>query len=150
MGKFLPPDYEQRLYVQLQNCKQGNQTVEEYIDEFILLNSRNLLPDNENMQIARFRGGLKRDIQDQIKMLNTFTLEQAFDLTRKAEEPIRAPSVRPRFTNQQHQTGPSRVTPTTEPSNETVATENQPRRAAPQQAPNPYTKPTPSLCYRCH
>jgi len=39
MGKFLPLDYEQRLYVQLQNCKQGNQTVEEYIDEFIRLNS---------------------------------------------------------------------------------------------------------------
>nr|XP_034910700.1 uncharacterized protein LOC118046045 [Populus alba] len=96
MSKFLPPDYEQRLYVQLHNCKQGNQTVEEYIDEFIRLNSRNLLPNNENMQIAWFRGGLKRDIQDQMKMLNTFTLRQAFDLARKAEEPIRAPSVRPR------------------------------------------------------
>jgi hypothetical protein len=132
MGKFLPLDYEQRLYVQLQNCKQGNQTVEEYIDEFIRLNSRNLLPDNENMQIARFRGGLKRDIQDQMKMLNTFTIGQAFDLARKAEEPIRAPSVRPRFTNQQYQAGPSRVTPTTEPANETMATENRPRRAAPQ------------------
>jgi hypothetical protein len=93
MSKFLPSDYEQCLYVQLQNCKQGNRTVEEYIDEFIRLNSRNLLPDNENMQIARFRGGSKWDIQDQMKMLNTFTLGQAFDLARKAEEPIRAPSV---------------------------------------------------------
>ncbi|KAL5825839.1 hypothetical protein ACOSQ3_021902 [Xanthoceras sorbifolium] len=78
IGKFLPPDYEQRLYVQLQNCKQGNRTVEEYIDEFIRLNLGNLLPDNENMQITRFRGGLKREIQDQMKMLNTFTLGQAF------------------------------------------------------------------------
>ena len=99
MSKFLPPDYEQRLYVQLQNCKQGNRTVEEYIDEFIRLNSRNLLPDNENMQIARFRGGLKREIQDQMKMLNTFTLGQAFDLARKAEEPTRTPPVQTRFTN---------------------------------------------------
>ncbi|KAI9154178.1 hypothetical protein LWI28_022163 [Acer negundo] len=49
--------------------------------------------DNENMQIARFRGGLKWEIRDQMKMLNTFTLGQAFDLARKAEEPIRAPSV---------------------------------------------------------
>ncbi|XP_073266354.1 uncharacterized protein [Populus alba] len=150
MSKFLPPDYEQRLYVQLQNCKQGNRTVEEYIDEFIRLNSRNLLPDNENMQIARFRGGLKRDIQDQMKMINTFTLGQAFDLARKAEEPIRTPFVRPRFTNQQYQAGPSRVTPATEPTNETVAAEHRPRRAAPQLAPNPYARPTPSLCYRCH
>ncbi|KAK0588878.1 hypothetical protein LWI29_006567 [Acer saccharum] len=64
MSKFLPPDYEQRLYVQLQNCKQGNRTVEEYIDEFIRLNSRNLLPDNENMQIARFRGEDEEDDQE--------------------------------------------------------------------------------------
>ncbi|KAK0583456.1 hypothetical protein LWI29_037188 [Acer saccharum] len=106
MSKFLPPDYEQRLYVQLQNYKQGNRTVEEYIDEFIRLNSRNLLPDNENMQIARFRGGLKREIQDQMKMLNTFTLGQAFDLARKVEEPTRVPHVQTRFTNQQFQPGP--------------------------------------------
>ncbi|KAK0602175.1 hypothetical protein LWI29_031080 [Acer saccharum] len=100
MGKFLPPDYEQRLYVQLQNCKQGNRTVEVYIDEFIRLNSQNLLPDNENMQIASFKGGLKWEIQDQMKMLNTFTLGQAFDLVRKGEEPIWAPPVRTSFSTE--------------------------------------------------
>ncbi|KAK0588656.1 hypothetical protein LWI29_003799 [Acer saccharum] len=102
------------------------------------------------MQIARFRGGLKREIQDQMKMLNTFTLGQAFDLSRKAEEPIRAPPVRTRFTNQQFQTGPSKVTIPNEPATETANNENRPRRATPQQAPNLYAKPMPSLCYRCH
>ncbi|KAI9184815.1 hypothetical protein LWI28_001331 [Acer negundo] len=52
MVKLLPFDYEQQLYVRLQNCRQGNMNVEEYIP----LNSRNLLLDNKNMQIARFQG----------------------------------------------------------------------------------------------
>ncbi|KAK0576030.1 hypothetical protein LWI29_010858 [Acer saccharum] len=150
MTKFLPPDYEQRLYVQLQNCRQGNRTVEEYVDEFIRLNSWNLLPYNENMQIARFRGGLKREIQDQMKMLNTFTLGQAFDLARKAEEPTRTPVVRTRITNQQFQAGPSRMTTPSEPTVETSGIENRPRRAAPQQPSNPYARPMLALCYRCH
>ncbi|KAK0597653.1 hypothetical protein LWI29_027275 [Acer saccharum] len=68
------------------------------------------------MQIARFREDLKREIQDRMKMLNTFTLGQAFDLTRKAEEPTRAPPVRTRFTNQQFQAGPSRITIPNEPT----------------------------------
>ncbi|KAI9201689.1 hypothetical protein LWI28_027452 [Acer negundo] len=150
MGKFLPPNYEQSLYVQLQNCKQGNRIVEEYIDEFIRLNSLNLLLDNENMQITRFRGGFKREIQDQMKMLNTFTLGQAFDLVRKAEEPIQAPPVQTRFANQQFQVSPSKVTPTTEPAIKNGTTESQTSRAAPKEELNPYAKPMPSLCYRCH
>ncbi|KAK0596022.1 hypothetical protein LWI29_012048 [Acer saccharum] len=151
MSKFLPPDYEQRLYVQLQNCKQGNRTVEEYIDEFIRLNCRNLLPDNENMQIARFRGGLKREIQDQMKMLNTFTLGQAFDLARKAEEPTRTPPVQTRFTNQQFQPGPSKITASAELTTENSNAENRPRRSSPPpQTTNPYAKPMTTVCYRCH
>ncbi|KAK0601514.1 hypothetical protein LWI29_024945 [Acer saccharum] len=121
-------DYEQRLYVQLHNCKQGNRIVEEYIDEFIRLNSRNLLSDNENMQITRFRGGLKREIQDQMKMLNTFTLGQAFDLARKAEEPTRALPMRTRFTNQQFQAGPSRITTPNEPAVEASGAESRPKK----------------------
>ncbi|KAI9186956.1 hypothetical protein LWI28_022726 [Acer negundo] len=63
-----------------ENCKQGNRLVEEYINEFIQLNSRNLLLDNENMQIARFQAGLKLKIKEYTKMINTFTLGEAFDM----------------------------------------------------------------------
>ncbi|KAI9195983.1 hypothetical protein LWI28_020027 [Acer negundo] len=132
------------------NCKQGNRTLEEYIDEFIHLNSWNLLPDNENMQITRFLGGLKREIQDQMKMLNSFTLGQAFDLARKAEEPFRAPPVLARFTNQQFQAGPSRVTTPNEPAVEASGVKNRPKRVVPQQSPNLDARPIPSLCYKCH
>ncbi|KAI9160513.1 hypothetical protein LWI28_008858 [Acer negundo] len=139
-AKFLPLDYEQRMYIHLQNCKQWNKTVEEYIDEFICLNSRNLLPDNENMQIARFNRGLKHKIQDQIKILNKFTLGQAFDLARKAEVPIRPPHVRARFTSQWFQTGPSKTTIPNELATKASGIKNRTKRATPQQQPKPLCK----------
>ncbi|KAK0578477.1 hypothetical protein LWI29_011052 [Acer saccharum] len=102
------------------------------------------------MQIARFQGGLKLEIQDQMKILNTFTLGQTFDLARKAEEPTRAPPDRTRFANQQFQVGPSRITTLNEPAVEASGAESRPKRVAPQPTPNPYARPMPSLCYRCH
>ncbi|KAK0601991.1 hypothetical protein LWI29_029388 [Acer saccharum] len=91
--------------MQMQNCKQGNRSVEEYIDEFIRLNSQNLLPDNENMQIARFWAGLKPEIKEYMKMINTFTLGEAFDMARKAEEPVKPvkPVARGQYSSQQFQ-----------------------------------------------
>ncbi|KAI9185379.1 hypothetical protein LWI28_006634 [Acer negundo] len=122
MVKLLPFDYEQQLYVRLQNCRQGNMNVEEYIP----LNSRNLLLDNKNMQIARFQGGLKHEIQDQMKMLNAFTLERAFDLARKAEERTKPPLTLVSFTNQQFQAGPCKATMPNEPTTEASVVGNLP------------------------
>jgi hypothetical protein len=50
----------------------------EYIDEFIQFNLWNLQPNNENMWITRFQGGLKCEIQDQMKMHNSFTFGPFF------------------------------------------------------------------------
>ncbi|KAI9176674.1 hypothetical protein LWI28_005809 [Acer negundo] len=102
------------------------------------------------MQIARFWGGLKREIQDQMKMLNTFTFGQAFDLARKAEEPTRAPPVQTRFTNQQFQAGPSKIAASNEPVIDASGVDSRPRRVTPQQTPNPYVRPMPALYNRCH
>ncbi|KAL5798930.1 hypothetical protein ACOSQ2_003750 [Xanthoceras sorbifolium] len=41
------------------------------------------LKNYKNMQISRFQGGLKREMKDQMKMLNSFTLGQAFDLANR-------------------------------------------------------------------
>ncbi|KAI9185961.1 hypothetical protein LWI28_012373 [Acer negundo] len=90
------------------------------------LNSRNLLLDNKNMQIARFQGGLKHEIQDQMKMLNAFTLERAFDLARKAEERTKPPLTLVSFTNQQFQAGPCKATMPNEPTTEASVVGNLP------------------------
>ena len=57
-ARFLPPNYEQTLYNQYQNCRQGVRSVADYIEEFHRLSARTNLSENEQHQVARFVGGL--------------------------------------------------------------------------------------------
>lgn len=45
-ARFLPLNYEQTLYNQYQNCRQGNRLVAEYIEEFHWLSTRTNLSEN--------------------------------------------------------------------------------------------------------
>ncbi|KAA0059834.1 uncharacterized protein E6C27_scaffold108G001170 [Cucumis melo var. makuwa] len=55
-ARFLPPNYEQTIYNQYQNCHQGSRSIAEYIEEFHRLSARTNLGENEQHQIARFIG----------------------------------------------------------------------------------------------
>ncbi|KAA0060703.1 transposon Ty3-I Gag-Pol polyprotein isoform X1 [Cucumis melo var. makuwa] len=57
--RFLPPNYDQTLYTQYQNCRQGSQKTAEYIEEFHRLGARTNLMESEQHLIARFTGGLR-------------------------------------------------------------------------------------------
>ncbi|KAI9175088.1 hypothetical protein LWI28_027090 [Acer negundo] len=54
------------------------------------------------MQIARFQVGLKPKIKEYMKMINTFTLGEAFDMAQKAKEPIKSVA-KGRYNSQQFQ-----------------------------------------------
>ncbi|TYK31395.1 serine/threonine-protein kinase TIO-like [Cucumis melo var. makuwa] len=61
-ARFLPPNYEQILYNQYQNCRQGTRTIADYIEEFHRLGARTNLVENEQHLIARFIGGLRKTL----------------------------------------------------------------------------------------
>lgn len=61
-GRFLSLDYDQVLFRQYQNCKQGNQSVREYAEEFHRLSSWNDLAESKSQQVARFTEGLQAAI----------------------------------------------------------------------------------------
>ncbi|XP_057509160.1 uncharacterized protein LOC130791849 [Actinidia eriantha] len=63
--QFLPPDYQQELFKQYQECRQRVRTSEAYTEEFYRLSARNNLPESEDQQIARFVNGLRVAIRDQ-------------------------------------------------------------------------------------
>ena len=58
-GCFLLLGYEQILYRQYQDCRQGLRAVGDYTEEFYQLNSRVTLQETDAQQVARYIGGLK-------------------------------------------------------------------------------------------
>ena len=46
--RFLPLDYQQELFRQYQDCRQGTQTVDEYMKEFDRLANRSDLEETED------------------------------------------------------------------------------------------------------
>ena len=157
-SRYLPPDYEQILFKQYQDCRQGNRTIETYLEEFHRLSSRNNLLETEAQQVARFVGGLRWAIQDRVAMQIFYTLTEAVALAIKVETQLdrskvaigarcfmdnnraainkgKAPMTQPSFANAVGNGG----TPT-KPVN----------IAPPEVAPrNPYARPGPDKCYRC-
>ncbi|KAG6764347.1 hypothetical protein POTOM_031813 [Populus tomentosa] len=83
-AKYLPPDYEQILFQQYQDCRQGNITVQAYIEEFHRLSSRNNLSETDAQQVSRFVGGLRLTIQDCVSMQTIYSLNEAINLATKA------------------------------------------------------------------
>lgn len=63
---FLSPKYEQTLYAQYQNCRQGVQKVVDYIEEFHLLEAKTNMMEGEQHLIASFVGGLRLDIKEKV------------------------------------------------------------------------------------
>ncbi|XP_040994264.1 uncharacterized protein LOC121240799 [Juglans microcarpa x Juglans regia] len=161
-ARFLPPDYEQLLYQQYQNCRQGARTINEYTEEFYRLNSRNNLAETEGQQVARYIGGLRVAIQDKVTLHAVWTLSEAVNLAMKIESqlsrpPTRAPNLTPSTkgaepptqSNPPHFPSSSRDQRTQNnyqvPKANTIPTGT---RGGTSQ--NPYNKPIAGKCFRCN
>lgn len=66
--RFLSENYRQDNFTKFYNFKQYNMAVEEYIKEFEYLMLRCDITEPEEQTIARFLGGLKRELADAIKL----------------------------------------------------------------------------------
>ncbi|GJS14343.1 heterogeneous nuclear ribonucleoprotein 1 [Tanacetum coccineum] len=86
--RFLPPNHDQILFNLLQNCAQGNRSVEVYTAEFHRLSSRNDLSETESQQVTRYINGLRPEIQDRISLVPVYTLDDAYNLAIRAENQL--------------------------------------------------------------
>jgi hypothetical protein len=89
--RFLPPDFDQHLFQQYQECQQGDQTIQAYIDDFYRLSARNDLMKTEAQQVARFIRGLRYAIQDRVSMHHVFILTEVVSLATQAEKQLDRP-----------------------------------------------------------
>lgn len=62
-SKFLPQDYKQQLFVELQQCQQGAKSIDEYVSEIYNLGKKNQLHESEEQLVSRFIDGLNRLFQ---------------------------------------------------------------------------------------
>jgi hypothetical protein len=90
-ARFLPPDFEQQLFQQYQECRQGGRTIQAYVDDFYRLSARNDLVETEGQQVARFIGGLRVAIQDKVSIHPAFTLNEAVGLVNRVEKQLKRP-----------------------------------------------------------
>ena len=83
--RFLPPNYQQELFRQYQDCKQGTRTVSKYMEEFDRLVNCNDLEETKDQRISRFVHGLRVSMRNQVSLQTQYTLNEAVTLSKKIE-----------------------------------------------------------------
>ncbi|WJZ83015.1 hypothetical protein VitviT2T_002731 [Vitis vinifera] len=86
---FLPTNYEQLMYTKLFSLKQGTKSVEEYIEEFHELSIRNQVGESDAQLAARYKAGLRMEIQLEMTTAHTYTLYDVYQLALKIEEGLK-------------------------------------------------------------
>ena len=161
VDRFLPLDYQQELFRQYQDCKQGTRTVNKYMEEFDRLANCNDLEETKDQLISKFVHGLRVSIRNQVSLQTQYTLNEAVTLSKKIEyQHLRAGS---NFSNHNSQPSSSTTnkgkqsmfTPRSQPvvrensgvNQSTVAVVGSTAQLKPNA--NPYARPTGNKCYRC-
>lgn len=83
--KFLPEHYMQDAFLKFHRLKQENRSVEEYSEEFDHLMMRCGIYEPEEQTIARYLGGLRREIFDIVDLQPYWTYNDVYKLAIKAE-----------------------------------------------------------------
>ena len=83
--RFLPPNYQQELFRQYQDYRQGTRKANEYMEEFDRLANRNDLEETEDQRISRFVHELRVSIRDQVSLQTLDTLNEVVTLSKKIE-----------------------------------------------------------------
>jgi hypothetical protein len=88
-ARFVPSYYARDLLHKLQQLKQGTKSVEEYYQELQMGMLRCGLEESEDGAIARFMGGLDREIQDILAYKEYNSVTRLFHLACKAERKVK-------------------------------------------------------------
>ena len=88
--RFLPDNYKQDLYLKLHHLKQGDKKVEDYIREFEDLMMRSDIPEEEEQTIARFLGGLQKEIAHKVELQPYHSFRDVCKLANKVEKQLQS------------------------------------------------------------
>ncbi|WZY86898.1 hypothetical protein YC2023_033282 [Brassica napus] len=74
--RFVPNHYHRDLHQKLRRLTQGSRSVEEYYQDMELLMLRARVSEDKEATMARFLGGLNREIQDNVEMQHYVEIEE--------------------------------------------------------------------------
>ena len=95
-ARFVPSYYARDLLNKLQRLTQGSNSVEEYYQALQMGMLRCGLIEGEDAQMARFLGGLNREIQDILEYKEYNSITCLFHLACKAEREVQGRQLRSR------------------------------------------------------
>jgi hypothetical protein len=87
-AKFIPRDYQITLFKRMQNLRQKLMTMKEYTEEFYRLNIKVGHRESNDEKVSRYLSGLRYDIQDELSMVTSRTVEDAYHMALKAKEKL--------------------------------------------------------------
>ena len=90
MGRrFVPEHYHKDVYQKLQGLQQGNRSVEDFYKELEMLLTRADVEEDQEATLARFMGGLNRDIADVVDLHYYKDVEEALQRAVKVEKQLK-------------------------------------------------------------
>jgi len=87
--RFVPSHYHRDLHQRLRRLTQGSRSVKEYFQEMELLMLRACISEDREATMARFLGGLNREIQDNVEMQHYVELEEMLHKAILVEQQIK-------------------------------------------------------------
>ena len=84
----MPSYYARDLLNKMQRCQQGSQSVEDYFQELQKGMIRCGILEDNDAAMARFRGGLNREIQDILDYKEYYDMTTLFEYACKAEREV--------------------------------------------------------------
>ncbi|KAK0592440.1 hypothetical protein LWI29_019234 [Acer saccharum] len=76
--KFLPVDFAQTSFSQFNNLRQESKSVQDYTEEFYKLMARNVTQEIEEQLVARYVGGLRISIRDELEVHQLWKVADAY------------------------------------------------------------------------
>ena len=120
-ARFVPSYHARDLLHRLQQFRQGNKSVEEYYQELQTSMLHCGLVETEDAAMARFVGGLNREIQDILAYKEYNSIDRLFHLACKAEREVQGCRASTRTNFSAGRANSWTPKPTTAPSTRVVA-----------------------------
>ncbi|WVZ93940.1 hypothetical protein U9M48_039889 [Paspalum notatum var. saurae] len=151
--RFVPSYYARDLLNKMQHFQQGQQSVEEYYQELQKGMLRCGLVEKDEAAMARFRGGLNREIQDILDYKEYFDITTLFAYACKAEREVQGRRSKT-YTNSFAGRSPTSSSAPALPAPSTTSTTPRDRTAKPTASPAPGAVPPTGRtrdiqCHRC-